>query len=917
VQYIDNSEVILKFTTIQRANLEYVENLYQLYKNNPSELDDSWQAFFAGVDFNQDLGGGVSAKELDVFQLIQAYRDYGHFQADIDPLSMASPSNDLSIAQFNLTEADLDKTYAVGALVGMKEATLREIINHLKRSYCGTLSIQVADAVKGVREWFYNEIENSKFQLSKDQKKSIFEQLCRTESLEKFLHTRFVGAKRFSIEGGDSLIPSLEYLVEQGLNLGVEEIVIGMAHRGRLNVLVNFMDKAVEETFAAFDGHLHADDNFDGDVKYHLGYSVDKKTKNGLCHVSLAFNPSHLEAVNPVVCGMVRAKQRRRKDTEKRKKVIPIQIHGDSAFAGQGVVSETLQLAGLKGYTVGGSIHIIIDNQVGFTTDPEATRSSPYASDIAKSQQIPVIHVNGDDPEACVKAMDMAVRFRQEFGSDVLINLTCYRRFGHNEGDEPSYTQPVMYKSIKNHATTKDLYGKKIIQENVIDENFKNSFYQEKMDNLQSILEKVRTTPPKPTVQAFGGFWEGLRRSTPEDFQKTFVTKTSEANIKEVGKKLTTIPKGFNLHPKLTKLVESRANMANGKEPIDWGMAELLAYGSLILEGDSVRLSGQDCVRGTFSHRHSCYYDSNTGEIYNPLSELREDKEFCVYNSSLSEMAVLGFEYGNSSSDPTFMTIWEAQFGDFANGAQIIIDQFLASGEQKWLRMSGLVMLLPHGYEGQGPEHSSARLERFLQLCAQKNMQVCNLTTPDQLFHALRRQMKRPFRIPLIIMSPKSLLRHPKVICSVKDLTEGAFKEVIVDDEKQIAKAERLVFVSGKLYYDLIAYQEELPAKDKEKVAIIRLEQLYPYPDYLMVEILMKAKKMTSLCWAQEEPQNMGSWNYIFHPLLESAVTAGQDVVPEYIGRTMRASPATGSMKIHQKEQKEIVEKVFSLKKGK
>lgn len=915
---IEISEVELKYSAIQRANLEYVESLYQVYQTNPSELDEGWQAFFAGVEFNQDLGGGVSAKELDVYHLIQAYRDYGHFEADIDPLSMASPANDLSLDKFNLTDADLDKSFSIGSLIGMKDATLRDIVNHLKRCYCGTMSVQVNDAVDGVRQWFYNEIENSKFQLSAEKKKQIFQQLCRTESLEKFLHTRFVGAKRFSIEGGDSLIPQLEHLVEKGTELGVEEVVIGMAHRGRLNVLVNFMDKAVEETLSSFDGNSNADENFDGDVKYHLGHSADKATSNGNCHISLAFNPSHLEAVNPVVCGMVRAKQRRRNDTEKRKKVIPIQIHGDSAFAGQGVVSETLQLAGLKGYTVGGSIHIIIDNQVGFTTDPEATRSSPYSSDVAKSQQVPVIHVNGDDPEACVRAMDIAVRFRQEFGSDVLINLTCYRRFGHNEGDEPSYTQPVMYKTIKGHTTPKELYGKKLVQENVIDEAYKKSFYQEKMDNLQKVLEEVRKNPPKPEVQVFGGLWEGLRRSENQDFEKTWETKTTDDVLKTVGEKLTTVPEGFNVHPKLKKLIDTRAKMMAGLQKLDWGMAELLAYGSLIVEGSSVRLSGQDCIRGTFSHRHSCFFDVNTAEKYNPLATLRDDKEFCVYNSSLSEMAVLGFEYGNSSSDPTFMTIWEAQFGDFANGAQIIIDQFLASGELKWLRMSGLTLLLPHGYEGQGPEHSSARLERFLQLCAQKNMQVCNVTTPDQLFHMMRRQMKRPFRVPLVVMSPKSLLRHPRVVCDLKDLTTGEFKEVLTDVEVDIAKAERVVFVSGKLYYDLLAHRDEMTDKDKSKVALVRVEQLYPYPKHMIVDVLKKAKKAKSVVWAQEEPQNMGAWSYISHPLIDTMDEAGlTNVELHYVGRNFRASPATGSMKNHIKEQKEIVEKVFTLNKGK
>ncbi len=930
----------MKFS-IQRANLEYVEGLYGIYKKNPEKLDESWQAFFAGVDFNQDLTGGLSAKELDVYHLIQAYRDYGHFEALINPLSANRAGKDLSLDQFNLNEADLDRNFSVGALVGMERASLKDIIAHLKACYCGTLSIQVSDEVEEVRQWFYNDIEKKSFQLKPEQKKEIFKQLCQTEVLEKFLHTRFVGAKRFSIEGGDSLIPQLEYLTEKAVELGVEDIVIGMAHRGRINVLVNFMDKAIEQTLFSFDGQIHENDDFDGDVKYHLGYSADKKTKKGVCHISLAFNPSHLEAVNPVVCGMVRAKQRRYEKrhngvpdileesghhsghnpghnpwgSRKREKVVPVQIHGDAAFAGQGVVSETLQLAGLQGYTVGGSIHIIIDNQVGFTTSPEDTRSSPYASDVAKSQQVPVIHANGDDPESCIRAMDMAIRFRQEFSRDILINMTCYRRFGHNEGDEPSYTQPMMYKTIKKHPTVKKIYAAKLMGDGVIDEAFKENYEQEQVDRLQKVLEKVRRDKPKPDVQVFGGLWKGLRRSKKEDFLETWDTSVPMDLLKKVARPLVTMPENFQLHPKLKKLVENRKKMADGKSPLDWGMAELLAYGSLILEGTSIRLSGQDSIRGTFSHRHSCFFDFNTGKKYNPLETLKENREFCVYNSPLSEMAVLGFEYGNSCSDPTFLTIWEAQFGDFANGAQIIIDQFLATGEQKWMRMSGLVMLLPHGYEGQGPEHSSARLERFLQLCAQKNMQVCNLSTPNQFFHALRRQMKRPFRLPLVIMSPKSLLRHPKAVCSLESLSEGSFQEVLTDRNVNMEKVEKLVFLSGKLYYDLLAGRENLEDKDKNKVALVRVEQLYPYPKEQLLSVLKRAKKCQSVVWAQEEPKNKGAWSYINDRLKETMIKAGGLGALNYVGRGFRASPATGSKAVHEREQMQIVKEVFSMNK--
>lgn len=896
--------------TISRENLEYIENLYSLYKTNPQDLDQKWQDFFAGVDFATDTGGGISSKELNVYNLIQAYRDYGHFQANLDPLASRAAVNDLTLQKFGLAESDLNAQFSVSAILGLKNATLKEVINHLQKSYCGTISVQVSDASKVVRDWFQSEMEKSSYVTSAENKKAILQQLVRTETLEKFIHTRFVGAKRFSIEGADSMIPMLEHLTVKGREMGVEEIVIGMAHRGRVNVLANYMDKALEVILAQFDGITEDIPDYDGDVKYHMGYSVDKKTPSGECHVSLAYNPSHLECVNPVVTGMARAKQRSRGDTQERKKVVPVLIHGEAAFSGQGVVAETLQLSQLKGYTVGGTVHIIVDNQVGFTADPECTRSSPYSSDAAKSLQIPVIHCNGDDPEACVRAMDIAIRFRQQFKSDVVINLMCYRRFGHNEGDEPAYTQPVMYATIKGHPTQTDIYSKKLISEKVVTAAEHEAFYKEKIDNLQKLLEGVRKSPPKFKIQAFEGAWKGLRRPESKDFAKQYDTTTTLATLKKVGAQLTTIPKGFNLHPKLTKLIETRKQMAEGQVPLDWGMAELMAYGSTIVEGNSVRLSGQDVVRGTFTHRHSCFYDTATGEIYNPLKELRNDKEFCVYNSALSEMAVLGFEFGNASSDPSFLTIWEAQFGDFINGAQIIIDQFLVSAEQKWMRSNGLTLLLPHGYEGQGPEHSSGRLERFLQLCAQNNIQVCNLTTPAQLFHALRRQIKREFRLPLIIMSPKSLLRHPQVISSLEDLTQGGFLEVLPDEKVDISKVKKCVFVSGKLYYELLAEREK---QKREDVALVRIEQLYPFPQHLLKDIFKAAKKLESVVWVQEEPKNMGSWSYIFHPLRELMDEVGLEKTPlSYVGRERRASPATGTMKKHTAEQQKIWAEVFN-----
>ncbi|MES2856572.1 MAG: 2-oxoglutarate dehydrogenase E1 component, partial [Bdellovibrionota bacterium] len=688
------------FSYLNQSNLAYIEGLYQNFRTNPESIQGEWRLFFQGVEFAKELSteSGLSLKELDVFRLINAFRDYGHFEANLNPLAGGAKSfPELSLHNFNLVDADLDAKFEVGSLIGKKGATLREILAHLRSCYCRTLAVQVAESMPTVRNWFITEFEQGgeTWNLSPEQKKRIFEQIAKTESFEKFLHTRYVGKKRFSVEGCDSVIPILEHLTLKGSSLGVEEVVVGMAHRGRLNVLVNFMEKGIDGIFAEFEGvRDEYNSYFDGDVKYHMGYSSDKKVPGGSVHLSLAYNPSHLEAVNPVVLGMVRAKQRRRKDTSERKKVVPILLHGDAAFAGQGVVAETLQMSMLQGYTVGGTVHIVMDNQVGFTAKPENTRSSPYASDISKILQTPVIHVNADDVEACVRAADIAIRFRQEFKRDIVINMIGYRRFGHNEGDEPAFTSPVMY-------------AQKLVKDGLISDDDPERLFKERIESLQVVLDAVKKTPPKMKPLVFDGYWKGLRRSTPEDFKKDAVTKTKKDFIEKSAHILTNLPAGFTPHPKVAKLLESRRAMLEGAGAIDWGMAELLAYGSLMHEGTPIRISGQDVVRGTFTHRHAAYYDVKTGERYTPFSTINPDEvEFVIYDSLLSEYAVLGFEYGNSSSDPTFLTIWEAQFGDFANGAQIIIDQFLASAEQKWQRMSGLVMLLPHGYEGQGPEHS-------------------------------------------------------------------------------------------------------------------------------------------------------------------------------------------------------------------
>lgn len=906
-----------KFTYIHRSNLEYIEEQLAKFHQDPESIDPQWRMFFEGMEFAQSLGESAShfsTKELEVSTLIKVYRDYGHLKAKLDPLGLLTPQTEtFALKNFNLDETDLHADFQIGLHLGLGQKTLKNIIAHLEKAYCGTITAQLAECRQEVRDWFRREFETGTFALDTSQKKSIFEQLARTESLEKFIHSRYVGTKRFSIEGGDALIPMLEHLVHKGTSLKMEEVVIGMAHRGRINVLANFMGKALETIFSEFEGTAFESLDIDSDVKYHLGFSADKETPHGPCHVSLAFNPSHLEAVDPVVLGMTRAKQRQRQDIQERKKVIPILIHGDAAFTGQGVVSETLQMSKLPGYTVGGSIHIIINNQVGFTTNPEHARSSRYASDVAKSINAPSILVNGDDVEACVRATDIALRFRQEFGEDVIIDLICYRRYGHNEGDEPAFTQPVMYKKIKDHPTLMKIYSEKLIQEGVVEQKYIADFYQQKIDNLQETLDAVRKTPPTNHLDAFRGMWSGLRRGLLEDFNQSPPTAAEEKIITQVAQALTTEPQEIKVHPKISRLIKARHEMIENGH-VDWAMGELLAYGSLCLEGTPVRVSGQDCKRGTFTHRQAVYFDKDSGQEYCPLSQLNpEAGEFVIYNSLLSEMAVVGFEYGNSCSDPTYLTVWEAQFGDFANGAQIIIDQFLSSGEEKWMRNSGLTLLLPHGYEGQGPEHSSARLERFLQLCAQANMQICNITTPANFFHVLRRQVRRDFRKPLIIMSPKSLLRHPKVISPLKELHSGCFQEVLDDpfitDPKVV---ERLVLCSGKLFYDLDKWREDHPQDHHQKVAVIRVEQLYPFPKGQLTPFLNGFPKLKQIVWAQEEPKNMGAYTSIaprINDLLEDLGHKKMSI--EYIGRTERASPATGSPKVHAREQEAIVSECF------
>ena len=907
-----------KFTYLSAQNVGYIEELFQSFLQNPQSVDPEWRMFFEGIEFAKKVSGGVqgvSAKELKVYDLIRAYRNFGHRKAKLDPLGMKQGSEpELELRAHNLEEKDLNSSFEIGSIVGIKGAKLKDIIARLEQVYCNTLTVDFADCPADIQRWVIKEFEQTPFQLSPEVKRDTLKVLTKAESLERFIQTRFVGAKRFSVEGGDALLAMMEHLLRVGAEQGLEEVVIGMAHRGRVNMLATYCGKPLELIFAEFEGAHNPNQGYvaDGDVKYHMGYSSDRDVNGKTVHLSMAFNPSHLEFVDPVVCGMARAKQRLRKDNKERKRVIPVQIHGDAAFIGQGVVTETLQMSQLEGYTVGGSLHIAVNNQVGFTTSPEYSRSSPYCTDAAKALHVPVIHVNGDDVEACLRAVEIAYRFRQTYRQEAVIDLVCYRRFGHNEGDEPAYTQPVMYNIIKGHPTLREIYAKQLAAEGVSTEDESKKVLDSEMDRMQGLLEKARKESVTPKFFTLEGVWKGLRRANSQDFWTKVDTRATEETLASVGRVLTTWPQGFTPHPKLQKLLESRKKMMETRE-VDWGMAELLSYGALISEGIPVRISGQDVGRGTFTHRHAIFHDSNDGTRYSPLNTIQPDvADFAAHDSLLSEVGVLGFEYGNSTTDPRALTIWEAQFGDFANGCQVIIDQFIASAESKWQRMTGLVLLLPHGYEGQGPEHSSARLERFLQLCAQDNMQVVYASTPAQIFHVLRRQVKRDFRKPLVIMSPKSLLRHPQAISSLDELSKGSFRELIVDDAaaKDPAKVKKVILCTGKIYYEL--NDERVKNNNDGSTAILRVEQLYPFPGDQIVQALKPFTNLKQIIWAQEEPRNMGAYSSVAPRLQDIFPDAGSRGISfRYLGRTERASPAIGSPKVHQQEQMEIIKGCF------
>lgn len=921
-----------KFSYLKSLNAGYIDELFDRYSQDPESVDPSWRYFFDGLELGTETEPNGSppgasgptpasvdfSAEAKVAELITAYRELGTFLANIDPLTPPPSSHPLlELSHVGLSSADLSRTFTAGRLIGMPPAKLSEIIQRLKDTYCGSIGVEFTHIQNSTeRDWLQKKMESSQNReaLDTETRKLILRRLTESETFERFLHTRYVAQKRFSAEGAESVIPTLDCIIESGSDLGAHEFVLGMAHRARLNVLTHIFGKKPELIFTEFEGVYKADVSMgEGDVKYHMGFSYDFTTRHGKkVHLSLASNPSHLEFVNPVIEGVARAKQFILKD-EDRKKVIPIAIHGDAAFAGQGVCYETLNLSQLRGYRTGGTLHIVINNQVGFTTSPEDSRSTTYSTDLAKMLEVPIFHVNGDDPEALWYIAKLCSEYRHKFSKDVFIDLVCYRKHGHNEGDEPSFTQPILYKKIKAHTSTREIYSKKLVALGVLTAEEAQAMVESVNAALSEAQARTKAEAPQPFVSAFEGVWKNLKRPREDDLFKSVKTEVSEKLLKSLADQMNRVPAGFNLHPKLTRFFEARQKAVQEGKGIDWGNAETLAYATLLVEGFPVRLSGQDAERGTFTHRHSVLNDFETGQTYVPLNHLQEGQSlYEVYNSHLSETAVLGFEYGYSLANPQALVIWEAQFGDFANGAQVIIDQFIVSSESKWQRMSGLTLLLPHGFEGQGPEHSSARLERFLQLSGKSNLYVCNLSTPAQIFHALRRQVKRDFRKPMVIMSPKSLLRHPQAVSTLNDLSESGFQEVIDDptitSEKDAEAVKKVILCSGKVYYDL--HTDRL-AKKAAHVAIVRVEQLYPWPGAKLEKILARYGK-ASLHWVQEEPRNMGAWTFVFN-MWNGGYDSFQDRVGgrsiQYIGREVGAAPAVGSHKIHEVEQESIIHK--------
>ena len=903
-----------KYSYLTNATPEYLENLYKDFKNNPDSVEADFKKFFEGFDFATLNYNGkaqtFSSDEFKVYNLIEAYRRRGHLIANTNPLKPRKDRQaNLALSDFGLTDKDLDKKFAIGSEIGLANASLNDILAKLKRIYTQSLGFEYGYVRQNEEVAFFrSKIENTDKIINYDIKKKehILRKLNKAVIFEKFLGTKYIGEKRFSLEGGETTIPALDAIIQTAASLNVKEVVFGMAHRGRLNVLANIMEKPYDEIFNEFEGNSQFDLTMgDGDVKYHLGYSHQYKTTSGQSlYLKLLPNPSHLEAVNPVVAGFTRAKADVIYDSNYNQ-ILPILIHGDAAVAGQGIVYEVLQMAKLKGYYTGGTIHFVINNQIGFTTNFDDARSSDYSTSIAATIEAPVIHVNGDDIEAVIFASEIATEYRQKFNKDIFIDMVCYRKWGHNESDDPKFTQPGMYKLIdnvlKSKGNARDIYSNLLQAEGSITTEIAKRLEKEFWDDLQARLESVKQQPLPYKKQPNELAWEKMKRAKGEDFLKSPDTSITKTMAKQIINAITTYPEGFVPIKKVQKYLEERRKVMNENKSVDWAAAELMAYASILMDGKNVRLSGEDVKRGTFTHRHAVITDENTDAEFNRLSKLSDNQGKCfIYNSHLSEYGVLGFEYGYSLPSPDHLVIWEAQFGDFNNGAQIIIDQFIAAAESKWQRSTGLVMLLPHGYEGQGPEHSSARMERFLQMCAELNMVVVNISDPANFFHAIRRQMTWDFRKPLIVMSPKSLLRHPRCQSSIDDLFKGSFQELLVNDEG-VKKARKILFCSGKIYYDLLEKKEADKTND---IIIARAEQLYPMPEKAMLE-LVKKHKGAEVLWVQEEPQNMGAWSFLLGRLY--------DKLPmQVVARKNSASPATGYKKQHIKEQNDILKRAFA-----
>ena len=942
-------------TFLSAANATFIAEMNAAWRRDPSAVDKRWAAYFeqlnavgeispetdtgpswarsesrivgatdpaesvnavaaghaAGRVMNATDMRAATLDSLRAVMLIRAYRIRGHLLADLDPLALENKPlhPELDPAAYGFTDEDWDRPIFINYVLGLETATLREIVDLLRKTYCGTIGVEfmhIQDPAQ--KAWIQERIEaiGNRTDFTKRGKKAIYERLVDAEEFEKYLHKKYTGTKRFGMDGAEAMIPAIEQILKRGTQLGVKEIVVGMAHRGRLNMLHNVFSKPFRAIISEFLGNPANPENAggSGDVKYHMGASSDREFDGKNVHLSLAPNPSHLEIVDPVVIGRVRAKQEQHKDAD-RTGVVGILVHGDAAFAGQGVVAETFAFSALRGYRTGGTIHIIVNNQIGFTTSPHYSRSSPYPTDVAKMVMAPIFHVNGDDPEAVVHAARIAIEFRQAFGIDVVIDMFCYRRFGHNEGDEPMFTQPLMYKTISKHRTTRTIYADKLVAEGILDAATAQKIVDDRIAYLDAEFEAGTNYRPNK-ADWLEGSWSGMRAA--HGVERRGDTAVDLDTLRKIGESMTTVPEHMTLNSKLSRIIDTRAKRISDGEGLDWATAEHLAFGSLLLEGDPVRLSGQDSCRGTFSQRHAVLVDQATEERYAPLAHLSEDQAmFEVIDSPLSEASVMGFEYGFSMAEPNALVMWEAQFGDFANGAQVVIDQFISSGESKWLRMNALVLLLPHGYEGQGPEHSSARLERYLQLCAEDNMQVVNCTTPASYFHVLRRQLRRDFRKPLVIMTPKSLLRHKACISKLADMGPGTSFHRLLDERDtkvKSGKAKRLVLCSGKVYYDLAA---ERDAREEWDTEILRLEQLYPFPSKALTEQLALTPDAT-MVWCQEEPKNMGSWTFVRDFIEESMQEAGvKQARLTYAGRDAAASPATGSLARHNREQAALV----------